>query len=122
MLTCDAALQAVAERVVYDQDPAIAAMGDVQYLPDYNWCVVKILQHHCCYHISHVALDFCCVAVAFFPHQHAASSSQVPEADILAAVLRGQVLGGKQQDVVLLDRALHVPGFNWHQCAHRAVM
>jgi hypothetical protein len=30
-------LQAVAERVVYDQDPAIAAMGDVQYLPDYTW-------------------------------------------------------------------------------------
>jgi processing peptidase subunit beta len=30
-------VKAVAERVIYDQDPAIAAMGDVQHLPDYNW-------------------------------------------------------------------------------------
>jgi processing peptidase subunit beta len=30
-------IKAVAERVIYDQDVAIAAMGDVQNLPDYNW-------------------------------------------------------------------------------------
>ncbi len=32
-------VKAVAERVIYDQDLAIAAMGDTQNLPDYTWCV-----------------------------------------------------------------------------------
>lgn len=41
-----AALQAVAERVIYDQDPAIAAMGDVQNLPDYNWCALTRTAMH----------------------------------------------------------------------------
>ena len=31
-------IKAVAERVIYDQDVAIAALGDTQNLPDYTWC------------------------------------------------------------------------------------
>ncbi|KAF6254777.1 Metalloenzyme, LuxS/M16 peptidase-like protein [Scenedesmus sp. NREL 46B-D3] len=30
-------VRAVADRFVYDQDLAIAAVGDTQFLPDYNW-------------------------------------------------------------------------------------
>ncbi|KAL4550904.1 hypothetical protein Ndes2526B_g08997 [Nannochloris sp. 'desiccata'] len=30
-------IKAVASRFILDQDLAIAAMGDVQYMPDYNW-------------------------------------------------------------------------------------
>jgi hypothetical protein len=59
--------------------------------------IANVLQHHCCHHTARVSLDFCCAAVAFFSHQHAESPlSQVPEADILAAVLRGRVPGGQQ--------------------------
>lgn len=77
---------------------------------------------NCCHHIARVALDFCCVAVVFFPHQHAAPlSSQVPEADILAALLRGRVPGA-QQDVVLPDSALFWGFIIWHQRARRAVI
>lgn len=32
-----AAVRAVADRFVYDKDVAIAAVGDTQFLPDYNW-------------------------------------------------------------------------------------
>lgn len=32
-----AAIKSVAERFLYDQDIAIASMGDTQDLPDYNW-------------------------------------------------------------------------------------
>jgi processing peptidase subunit beta len=32
-----ATVKAVAERFLYDQDVAIAAYGDTQGLPDYNW-------------------------------------------------------------------------------------
>jgi len=32
-----ATIKAVAERVIYDQDIAIAALGDTQNLPDYTW-------------------------------------------------------------------------------------
>lgn len=31
------AIRAVADRFVYDQDMAVAAVGDVQFTPDYNW-------------------------------------------------------------------------------------
>lgn len=30
-------VRAVADRFLYDQDLAIAAVGDTQFLPDYNW-------------------------------------------------------------------------------------
>jgi processing peptidase subunit beta len=30
-------VRAVADRFIYDQDLAIAAVGDTQFLPDYNW-------------------------------------------------------------------------------------
>jgi mitochondrial-processing peptidase subunit beta len=30
-------IRAVADRFIYDQDPAIAAVGDTQFMPDYNW-------------------------------------------------------------------------------------
>jgi mitochondrial-processing peptidase subunit beta len=30
-------IRAVADRFLYDQDAAIAAVGDTQFLPDYNW-------------------------------------------------------------------------------------
>lgn len=30
-------VRAVADRFIYDQDVAIAAVGDTQFLPDYNW-------------------------------------------------------------------------------------
>lgn len=30
-------VRAVADRFIYDQDIAIAAVGDPQFLPDYNW-------------------------------------------------------------------------------------
>ena len=30
-------IKAVAERFIYDQDVAIAALGDTQNLPDYTW-------------------------------------------------------------------------------------
>ena len=30
-------VKAVAEKFIYDQDVAIAALGDTQALPDYNW-------------------------------------------------------------------------------------
>ena len=30
-------IKAVADRFIYDQDIAIAAMGDTQNLPDYTW-------------------------------------------------------------------------------------
>jgi processing peptidase subunit beta len=30
-------VRAVADRFIYDQDIAIAAVGDVQFLPDYSW-------------------------------------------------------------------------------------
>lgn len=30
-------MRAVADRFLYDQDLAIAAVGDTQFLPDYNW-------------------------------------------------------------------------------------
>lgn len=30
-------VKAVAERFIYDQDVAIAALGDTQNLPDYTW-------------------------------------------------------------------------------------
>lgn len=36
---CLLQIKAVAERVIYDQDVAIAALGDTQNLPDYTWCV-----------------------------------------------------------------------------------
>ena len=32
-----ATIKRVAERFIYDQDLAIAAIGDVQNLPDYTW-------------------------------------------------------------------------------------
>lgn len=31
------AIRAVADRFIYDQDMAIAAVGDVQQMPDYTW-------------------------------------------------------------------------------------
>jgi hypothetical protein len=33
-------VRAVADRFIYDQDVAIAAVGDTQFLPDYNWYVM----------------------------------------------------------------------------------
>ena len=30
-------IRAVADRFIYDQELAIAGVGDVQFLPDYNW-------------------------------------------------------------------------------------
>jgi processing peptidase subunit beta len=30
-------VRAVADRFIYDQEVAIAAVGDTQFLPDYNW-------------------------------------------------------------------------------------
>lgn len=37
-------VRAVADRFIYDQDVAIAAVGDTQFLPDYNWCAACCCQ------------------------------------------------------------------------------
>lgn len=32
-----ATVRGVADRFIYDQDMAVASVGDVQFMPDYNW-------------------------------------------------------------------------------------
>lgn len=67
-------IRAVADRFIYDQDMAVASVGDVQFMPDYNWwrrrrwaaiyCFVwqwgeDVPVKFLCLHLSSVGLGWC---------------------------------------------------------------
>lgn len=105
-------VRAVADRFLYDQDIAIAAVGDTQFLPDYNWCAQYLLPCHTDQVVKHcsssassassttttttatfVLCSHCPLKMTHHPLLHAArmrccSLPQVPPPHILGALLK----------------------------------